>query len=145
MDSGSGTSLTSHNRLSVGADINGQDIISVEWLLCSILVLRSHITLLSTIELLFAGASIHDDAQSGNHIRGFTLRGVSKVLLAVCCTVAVNMLNFKISLGGFLVCLYSLIKFYTLDLASCDFMLNLLHSSGIAVDSRSKLHQCGAP
>ena len=70
-------------------------------------MLRAHRGLLASIEPLLAGVSVHDDAQSGNHVDSFALGSVPQVLLAICGAIAVDMLDLKLGLGRLLVCLLS--------------------------------------
>ena len=70
-----------------------------------ILVLGCHGGLLAAVEPLLACARVHDNAKRSNHVNGLALRGVPQVLLAVRGTVAVDVLNLKLSLRGLLVCL----------------------------------------
>ena len=99
MDGWGGTRLTSHDSLSVSANIDGQDVISVEWLF-RVLVLGTHLRRFTTIERLLASVSVHDNTQSSNHVYGFAFGRVPQILLAICCAVAVDMLDLKFSLGG---------------------------------------------
>jgi len=66
-------------------------------------MLRSHGGLLATIKLLLARTCVHDDTESGDHVNGFAFGSVPEILLAIGSTVAVDMLDFKFSLGSFLV------------------------------------------
>ena len=90
--------------MSVRTDVDREDVVSVEGLL-SVLMLRTHCGLLASIEPLLAGVSVHDDAQSGNHVDSFALGSVPQVLLAICCAIAIDMLDLKLGLGRLLVCL----------------------------------------
>ena len=69
------SSLSSHNRGSVSADVDGQDVISVEGLVL-VLVLRAHLRFLAAIKGLLASVGIHDDTQGGNHVQSLALSGV---------------------------------------------------------------------
>ena len=95
--------LSSHNSLPVSADVKRQDIVSVERLFGSVLVLRSHRYLLTAIELLCSRISIHDNAKRSNHVSSFALRGVPQILLAVSRPEAIDVLDLKFSLGCVLV------------------------------------------
>ena len=118
------SSLSGNDRGSVSADVDGQDIISVEGLVL-VLVLRAHFRFLSTIKGLCTSVSIHDDTQGGNHVQSLALGGVPstqitcslksasdfvqdahlQILLAVGSPVAIDMLDLEFLLGGILVCL----------------------------------------
>ena len=69
------SSFSSHDCGSVSADVDGQDIISVEGLVL-VLVLRTHFSSLTTIEGLLTSGCIHDDTQGGNHVQSFALSSV---------------------------------------------------------------------
>jgi hypothetical protein len=76
VNSGRGSSLTSDDGLSIGADVNGEDIVSVEWLI-GVSVLATLLGLQTSVELLRVVGSVHDDAESGYHEDCFAFRGVS--------------------------------------------------------------------
>ena len=59
--------LSSHNSLSVCADVDRQDVVSMVRLL-RVLVLGSHSSLLATVELLLASIGIHNNTESSNHV-----------------------------------------------------------------------------
>ena len=70
------SSFSGNNCGSVSADVDGQDVISVEGLVC-VLMLRAHFSSLATIEGLLASGCIHDDTKGGNHVQSLALSGVS--------------------------------------------------------------------
>ena len=69
------SSFSSNNFGSVSADVDGQDVISVEGLVL-VLVLRAHFCCLATVEGLLASGGIHDDTKGGNHVQSLALSGV---------------------------------------------------------------------
>jgi len=70
-------------------------------------MLSLHLGLLATVEALLSCRCIHDDAQCRNHVDCFAVGSVPQVLLAVSCSVAIDMLNCVFSFRSLFVCLYT--------------------------------------
>lgn len=94
--------FTSDHSLSVGADVNGEDVVPVEGLVCSILVLGSHRYFASAVEALLASTGVHDDSQGGDHVHSLALARVPQVLLTIGGSITVDVLDLELNTGGVL-------------------------------------------
>ena len=72
---GRGARLSRHNSLSIGANVDGQNVVSVEGLV-RVAMLGAHLDLLATVELLVSRLRVHYDTEGCNHVDGLTLRRV---------------------------------------------------------------------
>lgn len=78
MDSRAWSGLASDDGLSVSADVDGEDVVSVEGLV-RVLVLSDHLCLLTSIELLLTSRGVHNNTHSSNHVQSFALGGVAPI------------------------------------------------------------------
>lgn len=76
MNGGAGARLASDDGLSISADIDGENVVSVEGLV-RVLVLGSHLSLLATVELLLTSAGVHNDTHGSDHVQSLAICGVA--------------------------------------------------------------------
>jgi len=91
-DSGSGANLARDGKLSVGANINGGDIVVVTILVIASL-LGTVLNLTTTEELLGVGVVVKDDTEGSSHVDGLTVHVDEAVLARVGASVTVDVLK----------------------------------------------------
>lgn len=96
VDAGPLALLAGDNLGAVATDVEANNIIAVADKLVSVgIALLKHLDLFAAVYLLRTVIQVLNHAQCCTHVNGLALRLVAKILLAVECFVAENVLNFE--------------------------------------------------